>query len=236
MFYRVDYEVGLFLFGLVVALLSFKHLAGVASPKLERGYCAYLLAVGTRGVYSAFAIIVPDVHPSTPLRIALTLWGDLNLVVLGSLAGLGLGTALRLVGHEQLRALLRSGRVPMLVSGVIGLGFLFSGVAKLIYLSDMTQFFQQSGYSVAFLKSISLAEVLGGAALMFSPTTNVALPALTLLMFGALCTVAGSRTFHSSNRRLSQRPLVRIAVLAGGVLTCFVLALVGAAVERHRGS
>jgi uncharacterized membrane protein YphA (DoxX/SURF4 family) len=133
--------------------------------------------------------------------------------------------------------------------------FAMTGVGKAFSMDWMTNFFHQSGYSVAFLKSIMLVEVFAALALLVPATVMPAILVLTVDMFGAIYThmhngdplndstdairelihLAAIAALWIMRRRARQDASHRVPWLAlatGGTL-CLVIAVAGGILMRR---
>jgi hypothetical protein len=178
-FYRVDYMLAVLIAGFAVGALFSKATAEVPSARLGRVY--YAITAGLlilRTVGFAWTIIAPhNGFASTGPRFV----GDL----LGLLFGAAFGLATR---RHAPRSWLSER--PILEAFCLALAFTFAlaGVGKGFSMLAMTDFFTQSGYSVAFLKFIVIAEIFGAMGLLLPWARIPAWFGLTIDMFGAVTT------------------------------------------------
>jgi hypothetical protein len=115
-------------------------------------------------------------------------WGIAGKII-GDLAGLLFGGLFGLaVRRTDAREFLEE---PFILSALrMTLAFTFSlaGMGKALYMAPMTEFFTQSGYSLAFLKFIVIAEIFGAVGLLLPWAFLPALMGLTIDMIGAVLT------------------------------------------------
>jgi uncharacterized membrane protein YphA (DoxX/SURF4 family) len=134
--------------------------------------------------------------------------------------------------------------------------FALAGIGKAFSFVPMTEFFVQSGYSVAFLKFIVIAEIFGGIGLLLPWAVLPALIGLAVDMFGAVLThihngdplndstgaigmlirlMAVGVLFALRQRNGGAQPTVRSSVLriTAATITCLLIAVGGSVAARH---
>ena len=248
MFYRVDYILAVLAAGFVTGVIFSRMAERVAADRLARIYysvVAVLLVLRT----VAFAWTTVASHAEfagTGSRVV----GDL----LGLMFGAAFGLALR---RRDARTLLTD---PSLLGAFyLSLAFTYAvaGIGKAFSMAPMTEFFTQSGYSVAFLKFIVIAEVFGGLGLLLPWARIPALMGLTVDMFGAVLThvhngdplndstgaiallirlVAVAMLFGLQQREKEPLPGISRAAFRTAVATilCFCVAIAGGVAVRHQ--
>lgn len=247
MFYRVDYATAVLLVGLLAGFLFGRSVANVPSARLARIYytaVAILLVLRTV-VFAITMLSAGNVRWSTLGGLI----GDLLALLFGALFGLA---ARRSNGRE----LLIDGNVLAALTVSFAFTFAMAGIGKAFSMTPMTEFFTQSGYSVAFLKFIIIAEVFGGIGLLLPWSFLPALLGLTIDMFGAVLThVHNGDPLNDSTGAIGM--LVRLAALsilwmmrprdaepertlrasairvAAGAAICLLIAVGGGAAMRH---
>jgi len=247
MLYRVDYALAVMFTGFIVGALFGIPTANVPPSRLARGY--YIVVVSLVVLRTgAFAGSMLMSHTNS-WSIASGFIGDL----LGFLFGALFGLAAR---RKDARELLTSS--PVLDALCITLAFTFAlaGIGKAFSVAPMTEFFVQSGYSVAFLKFIVIAEIFGGIGLLLPWAVLPALIGLAVDMFGAVLThIHNGDPLNDSTGAigmlirlmaigvllaLRQRnggalPKVRSSVLRAtmATITCLLIAVGGSVAVRH---
>jgi len=179
MFYRVDYVVAVILAGLVVGVLLNRQAEKITSCRLARAYYQ-------------FVVVLLAVRTTTFVYSLITSNGSRRYAVFGLLGdllpfsfGVLLGLAIR---RNDTRKLLTHPSTLGAMSLAISLTFVMAGIGKAFTLAPMAEFFAQSGYSAAFLKFITIAEILGAIGLLLPWAVVPALLGLTVDMFGAVLT------------------------------------------------
>jgi uncharacterized membrane protein YphA (DoxX/SURF4 family) len=206
MFYRVDYNLAVMLAGFVVGALFSRRTAGIDSSRLA-GACYAAVAILVVLRTCAFTGVLIASH-TQPFNTAGGLTGDL----LGFLFGAFFGLALRRGGGG---AFLRSSTLLRALCLMLAFNFAMAGIGKAFSMGPMTEFFTQSGYSVAFLRFIDIAEVVGALGLLVPWGVPFALAGLTVDMFGAVLThVHNGDPLNDSSGAIAQ--LIRLAAV--GVL------------------
>ncbi len=179
MFYRVDYVVGLMLFGFVIGLLIGKRTAVRAPNNVAKAY--YVLVTATV-IIGFLANAVVMLHgPSQGWTFIAGLAGSIGNFIFGALFGM----AVRCAEPEDLLT-----QPPVLAALRMAVAFTFAlaGIGKAFSMPFMIGFFTQSGYTVEFLKFVMFAEVLGGVGLLVPWAFLPSLFGLTIDMFGAVAT------------------------------------------------
>jgi hypothetical protein len=178
--------------------------------------------------------------------------GDLSALLFGALLGLA---ARRSNGRE----LLVEPKVLAAITMSLAFTFAMAGVGKAFSMTPMTEFFTQSGYSIAFLKFIIIAEIFGAIGLLLPWSFLPALLGLTIDMFGAVLThVHNGDPLNDSTGAIGL--LIRLAALgllwlmapreaepqrtlgasvvrvAAAAAICLLLAIGGGAAMRHHAA
>lgn len=246
MFYRVDYMLGLIVAGFILGAGLARSSSRLEASRLARYY--YIWTV-FRAVVAGIVLAGTVVFPLGKL------WSnvggptsDLSNLLFGALIGLA-------VFRRQRLDLLREPAVYSALCLATAIAFVTAGLAKPFFMQDMIDFFAQSGYSLAFLKFIIIAEVLGGLALLVPWTVIPAVAGLTVDMVGAIYThahngdplndssgaivmlfrlaaiaVAWALQPHSDNALLRKW---RFAWISAGAVVCMFAAIIGSAALRH---
>jgi hypothetical protein len=144
MLYRVDYVLAVMFTGFLLGALFGRSTADVPPHRLARAY--YIVVV-------ALLVLRTGAFACTMLMSHTSAWSTASGVIgdfLGGLLGALFGVAVR---RKNAREFLTSS--PVLDALCITLAFTFAlaGIGKAFSMTPMTEFFVQSGYSVAFLKS-----------------------------------------------------------------------------------
>ena len=247
MFYRVDYTLAVMFVGFIVGALFSGPTANVSPSRFERGYygvvvCLLVLRTG------AFTGTMLMTHASS-WSAASGFIGDL----LGFLFGALFGLASR---RKDAREIMTSSPVSGALCVTLAFTFALAGIGKAFSVAAMTEFFVQSGYSVAFLKFIVIAEIFGGIGLLLPWAIVPALIGLAVDMFGAVLThIHNGDPLNDSTGAigmlirlaavgvlvgLRQRnggtlPTVRGSVLraTAATIACFLIAVGGSVAVRH---
>lgn len=203
MFYRVDYATAVLLVGFLTGFLFSRSAEKIPSARLARRYhaaVAILLVLRT----SVFAVTMLSAGNARWSTLG-GLIGDLLAVLFGALFGLA---ARRSDGREFLVD-------PNVLAALImsfAFTFTMAAVGKAFSMTPMTEFFTQSGYSIAFLKFIIIAEIFGGIGLLLPWSFLPALLGLTIDMFGAVLThVHNGDPLNDSTGAIGM--LIRLAAL-----------------------
>lgn len=247
MLYRVDYMLAVQLAGFLAALIFSKRTADVATNRLAYGYygtIAVLLVLRTSAYMGSIFL------GGSSWNVAGGIFGDL----LGFLFGALFGLAAR---RKDAREFLTHPSILAALCMSLSFTFAIAAIGKMSALARMTEFFTQSGYSVAFLKFIVSAEILGAVGLLLPWAVWPALIGLCIDMFGAVVThVHNGDSINDSTgaiallmrlaalavllglRPQARRPLrsfrTSMALTAAVMAVCLGLALSGAATERAR--
>jgi hypothetical protein len=247
MFYRVDYILALMIAGFAVGAVLSRSAEAMVTSQLARIYyavVALLLVLRT----TSFALTTLTVHAGFIGTVGGVV-GD----ILTFLFGAAFGLAIRR----------RDARVFLTDTSLIGafylsLSFTFAlaGVGKVFSMTQMTEFFTQSGYSVGFLKFIVIAEIFGALGLLLPWARIPAWIGLTVDMFGAVLThthngdplndstgaigmlirlIVIAILFGLQQRDHEMQPRISKAVFRAALVTvvCFCIAVGGSAVLRH---
>jgi len=250
MFYRVDYALAVIFIGFIVGALFSGPAANVPPSRLARGYyvvimCLLVLRTGT------FVGTMFMSHTNS-WSTAGGFIGDL----LGFLFGALFGLASR---RKDSREFMTSSPVFGALCITLAFTFALAGIGKAFSLAPMTEFFVQSGYSVAFLKFIVIAEIFGGIGLLLPWAILPALIGLAVDMFGAVLThihngdplndstgaivmlirlIAVGVLLALRQRNGGVLPTVRSSVLrtTAATITCLLIAVGGSVAVRHLSS
>jgi uncharacterized membrane protein YphA (DoxX/SURF4 family) len=184
MFYRVDYTLAILFAGFLTGALLSGPTKNIVSSRLARGYyavVAILLILRTGAYVCAFL----DIHAD----FAQTLGG-----ISGDLLGLSFGALFGLAARcKDAREFLTDSFILDALRMELAFTFALFGIGKMFNAAPMTEFFTQSGYSVAFLKFIEIAEIFGGIGLLLPWAVVPAWTGLTVDMFGAVLTHVHNR-------------------------------------------
>ncbi|MGE5323106.1 MAG: DoxX family protein [Actinomycetota bacterium] len=204
MFYRVDYMLAVLCAGFIAGWLFGKRTARLKPDHLGFGYyvaTAVLLLV--RAAAFTGYMVLPE------QRIwngASGITADLTGFLFGALFGL----ALR---RNEARDFLVDRSVLDALRMTIAFTFILAGIGKAFSMGPMTEFFTQSGYSIAFLKFIVIAEILGSIGLLLPWAVVPALIGLSIDMLGAVIThVHNGDPLNDSTGAIGL--LIRLAALA----------------------
>lgn len=246
MYYRVDYMLAVMAAGFVLGALLARSSSRVEASRLARYYYIWtVFRAVVAGVVLAGTVVFPlgklwsNIGGST---------GDLSNLLFGALIGLA-------VFRRQRLDLFREPAVYSAFCLATAIAIVTAGLAKPFYMQDMIDFFAQSGYSLAFLKFIIIAEVLGGLALLVPWTVIPAVAGLTVDMVGAIYTHAhnGDPLNDSSGAIVMLFRLAAIAVawalqphsdaallrkgrfawISAGAVACLFVAIIGSAALRQ---
>ncbi len=247
MFYRVDYTLAILLTGFFIGLLISRKTAGIARSRLANTYYAITAALLILRIV-AFACTVIASQPGFWSK-ASGIVGDL----LGLLFGLLFGLAMR---RADARTFLTERSILQALCMTLAFTFGLAGIGKAFSMAPMTEFFTQSGYSVAFLKFIAIAEIFGGLSLLLPWAVLLATAALSIDMFGAVLThIHNGDPLNDSTgaigllirlaclgilwslrpRKDGFLPTVRNSIVgvAAVAVACFALSLGGSITMRH---
>jgi DoxX-like family len=179
--------------------------------------------------------------------------GGISGDMLGFLFGVLFGLAAR---RRDARELLTSSTILSALLMSLAFTFALAGAGKAVSMASMTEFFQQSGYPVSFLKFIMIAEIFGGLGLLLRWAVVPSLIGLTIDMFGAMlthihnCDPLNDSTgaigllvrlfvvgvlWQLSRRNAASSHSVRRSILGvtGAACVCLLIALAGGAAMRH---
>ncbi len=204
MFYRVDYATAVLLVGFLAGFLCSRSAENISSARLARGYyvtVAILLTLRTT-VFAISMLLAGNARWSTLGGLI----GDVLAVLFGALFGLA-------ARRSNRRAFLVDPNVLAALTMSFAFTFAMAGLGKAFSMTPMTEFFTQSGYSIAFLKFIIIAEIFGGIGLLLPWSFLPALLGLTIDMFGAVLThVHNGDPLNDSTDAIGM--LIRLAALA----------------------
>jgi uncharacterized membrane protein YphA (DoxX/SURF4 family) len=179
MLYRVDYMLAMIFAGFLVGILCGRTTASMPPSRLAHGYYA---VVATLLVLRTGAFVGAMLMSHTSFWNASSGFiGDLLGLLFGALFGLA-------TRRSDARELLTNSFVLNALRVALAFTFALAGVGKALSFAPMTEFFTQSGYSVAFLKFIVIAEIVGGIGVLLPWAIIPALIGLTVDMFGAVLT------------------------------------------------
>jgi hypothetical protein len=202
-FYRVDYVLAVLLAGFLAGALFNKAAQKISASRLARAYyIAVVVLLILRAV--TFTGLMVTAHPGwntvgKPI-------GDLGGLLFGALFGLA-------VRRRDARQFLVDPDILAALTLTIGFTFVMAALGKAFSMTPMTEFFAQSGYSIAFLKFIVIAEAFGGLGLLLPWAFVPAVSGLTIDMFGAVLThIHNGDPLNDSSGAIGL--LIRLAVLA----------------------
>jgi uncharacterized membrane protein YphA (DoxX/SURF4 family) len=249
MFYRVDYVLAVMFVGFIVGALFSGPTANVPPSRLARGYYV---------VVACLLVLRTGAFVGTMLASNAGFWSTASGLIgdlLGFLFGALFGLASR---RNDSRQIMTSSRVFGALCITLAFTFALAGIGKAFSVAPMTEFFVQSGYSVAFLKFIVIAEIFGAIGLLLPWAILPALIGLTVDMFGAVLThihngdplndstgaigmlirlmvVGVLLALRQQNRGML--PTVRSSVLRATAvtITCLLIAIGGSVAVRHLG-
>jgi uncharacterized membrane protein YphA (DoxX/SURF4 family) len=243
MFYRVDYMLAVLLAGFLVGLLFSKVLGKIAPSSLARNYYVAVAVLVTlrAGVFACAMLMSHQSFWTSSGGIV----GDLTTLLFGALFGLA-------ARRRDYREFLTSPMILRALCMMLAFTFALAGTGKAFSMAPMTEFFTQSGYSVAFLKFIVIAEILGGIGLLLPWAIPAALIGLTIDMFGAVLTLNDSTgaigllirlvvvgvLWAMSRRNSASAPAIRNSILSVAAMTlaCLLIAFAGSIEMRHVGA
>jgi uncharacterized membrane protein YphA (DoxX/SURF4 family) len=179
MFYRVDYEMAVLFAGFLAGALGGGTTKNIAPSRLARGYYA-VVAVLLILRAGAFACSMLPSHANFWSAVG-KLIGDFLWISFGFLFGLA-------IRRRDGREFLTDSSALAALRMTLAFTFALASLGKSFSSAQMTEFFTQSGYSVAFLRFIIMAEIFGGIALLLPWAVLPALAGLTVDMFGAVLT------------------------------------------------
>lgn len=245
MLYRVDYTLAVLLAGFLIGLAAGRRVAHFPVEVVARTYFEIVpVLLGLRLV----CLIGYAMQPQTSAwNMALGTTLDISTLLFAALFGLAL--------RRSRRGLLTEDAVFSALVLATAFFFAMTGVGKAFSMDWMTNFFHQSGYSVAFLKSIMIVEVFAALAMLVPATVMPAILVLTVDMFGAIYThvhngdplndstdaireliqLAAIAIFWTMRRPAPDKAPRRIpwlGVATGGAL-CLVIAVAGGILMRH---
>ncbi len=245
MFYRVDYMLAVLLAGFLIGLAAGRRVAHFPVEVVARAYFGIVLVLlGLRLICLIGYVMQPQ---TSAWNMALGTTLDIFTLLFAALFGLAL--------RRGRRGLLTEDAVFSALIVATAFFFAMTGVGKAFSMDWMTNFFHQSGYSVAFLKSVMIVEVFAALALLVPTTMLPAMLVLTVDMFGAIYThvhngdplndstdaireliqLAAIAIFWTMRRPApykAPRHILWLGMAACGAL-CLVIAIVGGALMRH---
>lgn len=175
----VPYVISVFLVGLLLGAISARFVRSVPDSKLAQWFyiaTAVLLCIS----FSINAYIMLGHLPA-----AFTVVAQFSGSLLSACFAAIFGIASR---RTDPRRLLSEPRVFAAFQMAVALTFAIAGIGKAFNVVFMTQFFNQSGYSVSFLQLIMLAEVLGAVGFLLPWAFVPAFLGFTIDVFGAIVT------------------------------------------------
>lgn len=247
MFYRVDYLLAVQAGGLLAGFLLGGRTAELRSARLARTYYATVAALMVlRACAFTAGLLATNYQPWGYVSGAI---GDVSAFIFGMLFGLA-------ARRDDSRSLLTDDVVLEAMRIVLAFTFIFAALGKALTMSGMGEFFAQSGYSLAFLKFIILAEALGALGLLLPWAILPAMLGLSVDMFGAVLThIHNGDPLNDSTGAIGllirlmalgilwalrpqggrSRRTVRESVMAvaAATLACVLIAGSGSAVIRH---
>jgi uncharacterized membrane protein YphA (DoxX/SURF4 family) len=236
--------------GFLVGLLFSKALGKIAPSSLARDYYVAVAVLVTlrAGVFACAMLMSHQSFWTSSGGIV----GDLTTLLFGALFGLA-------ARRRDYREFLTSPMILRALCMMLAFTFALAGTGKAFSMAPMTEFFTQSGYSVAFLKFIVIAEILGGIGLLLPWAIPAALIGLTIDMFGAVLThvhngdplndstgaigllirlVVVGVLWAVSRRNSASAPAIRNSILSVAAMTlaCLLIAFAGSVEMRHVGA
>jgi hypothetical protein len=179
MFYRVDYALAVLFAGFIGGVSFSRRTAAILPSRLARGYyVAVAILLVVRTAVFACTLLTTD---QGFCGIAVGFTGDFAGFLFGALFGLA-------ARRTDARKFLVDPSVLDALCMAIAFTFSMAAVGKAFSLAPMTEFFTQSGYSVAFLKFVVIAEIFGAVGLLLPWAIVPSLIGLTTDMFGAVVT------------------------------------------------
>jgi uncharacterized membrane protein YphA (DoxX/SURF4 family) len=204
LFYRVDYLLALIFTGFLIGALCSRRASLISSERLARAYYIAVVTLLSAAAVMLIGRIVMTNHPIFALVAKVI--SDLGSLLFGALFGVSLRRSDRLDIFRQ----------PFVLQALClasGYGLAVNGFVSSVYFKQMSDFFTQSGYSVAFLKFIMTIEVLGGIALLVPWAVPLAAAGLSIDMFGSLVThFHNGDPLNDSTGAISQ--LIRLTTIA----------------------
>lgn len=250
MFYRVDYILAVMAVGFIAGAILSRTAECIAADRLARIYYAVIVALlALRTIAFTWTII------ASPAGVMSSISGGIG-DLLGIMFGAAFGLALR---RRDARAFLTAPSLLEAFYLALAVTFVLAGIGKAFSLAPMTEFFHQSGYSIAFLKFIVIAEIFGAVGLLLPRARVPAWFGLTIDMFGAVLThihngdplndstgaigmlirlVAVAVLFELQTREPKSLPTVSRASFraAGATVLCLCIAIAGGAALRHQNT
>lgn len=245
MFYRVDYTLAVLLAGFLIGLAAARRVAHFPVEVVARAYFRIVLVLLGLRLICLFGYVMQPQASAWNMALGTTL--DIFTLFFAALFGLAL--------RRGRRALLTEDAVFSALIVATAFFFAMTGVGKAFSMDWMTNFFHQSGYSVAFLKSVMIVEVFAALALLVPTTTLPAILVLAVDMFGAIYThvhngdplndstdavreliqlaaIAILWTMRRRARQDASHYVPWLALATGGAL-CLVIAIAGGILMRH---
>lgn len=204
MFYRVDYTFAVLLAGFLIGVGVSRRSSRFTAPVTARAYFAIVLVLlALRLVCLIGDIVQPQI---SAWNISLGVFLDISTLLFSLLFGLALRRADRY-------ALLTDNAIFSALTLTTAFFFAMTGVGKAFSMDWMINFFHQSGYSAAFLKSVMIVEVFAALAVLVPATVMASTIVLTVDMFGAIYThLHNGDPLNDSTDAI--RELIYLAVIA----------------------
>jgi uncharacterized membrane protein YphA (DoxX/SURF4 family) len=246
-FYRVDYTLAVLLAGFLIGLGVSRRSSRFTAPVTARAYFEMVLVLLALRLV---CLIGYEVQPHiNAWNISLGALLDISTLLFGLLFGLALRRADR-------HALVTDNAVFAALTLTTAFFFAMTGIGKAFSMDWMINFFHQSGYSAAFLKSIMIVEVFAALAMLVPVSMMAAVLVLTVDMFGAIYThVHNSDPLNDSTDAVRQliylaviavlwtmrhnaaqeipRRRIPYATVAAGAVICCLAAIAGGVLMRH---
>ena len=247
MFYRVDYMLAVQLAGLLIGIVFSRRTASISADRLARSYYATITVVL---VFRTCAVLAGMFLGGSLAKIIAALMGDSVGFLFGALFGLALH-------RRNSREFLVHPSILSALCMTLAFTFALAAVGKTFTFQPITEFFIQSGYSIAFLKFIISVETLGAIGLLLPWAVWPALLGLSIDMFGAVAThIHNGDPLNDSTgaiallirmgalgillglRPRATRPIrslrTSVAVTSGAMIACLLLSVAGSVAMRNQ--
>lgn len=179
MFYRVDYMLAVLFAGFIAGWLFGKRTVRLQAGQLGFGYyVATAVILSLRAAAFTGFMVLPQ---QSIWKNVSGVTADLTGFLFGALFGLALS-------RTHPREFLVDKSVVDALRMMIAFTFILAGIGKAFSMGPMTEFFTQSGYSIAFLKFIVIAEIVGSIGLLLPWAVVPALIGFSIDMLGAVIT------------------------------------------------